>query len=77
MTGEYHGSDVIGLSCRMPPQDVVIDSGEMLEAEYIIAPGAAIMLEAAPRAAPPTPQSRAASMQASQVYQRMGQPSTQ
>eukprot|EP00878_Enallax_costatus_P025353 GHUV01027123.1.p1 GENE.GHUV01027123.1~~GHUV01027123.1.p1 ORF type:complete len:648 (+),score=120.67 GHUV01027123.1:549-2492(+) len=59
-------------TARLPPQDVVLDSGELLDTEYIVAPGAAIMLEAAPQPAPPPPQSRAATMQASQVYGRMG-----
>lgn len=57
----------------MPPQDVVLDAGELLHNEYIVASGAAILLEAVPRPAAPPAQARAATQQASQVYKRMGQ----
>lgn len=60
-------------TARMPPQDVAVEHGEMLHSEYVVAPGAAIMLEAVPRPAAPPPQARAAVQQASTVYQRMGQ----
>jgi hypothetical protein len=64
---------VLPRACRLPPQDVVLDNGELLESEYIVAPSAAILLEAAPRAPPPSRQTQTAVRQASQVYQRMGQ----
>jgi hypothetical protein len=59
--------------CRLPPQDVAVESGELLHSEYVVAPGAAIMLEAVVRPAAPPPQARAAVQQASTMYQRMGQ----
>jgi hypothetical protein len=66
------GIVVLLLRCRRPPYDVALERGELLESEYIVAAGAAIMLDAVPRAPPPTQQTVAAVSKASQVYQRMG-----
>lgn len=55
----------------MPPHDVALDSMELLEAEYILGAGAAILLESVPRPAAPPPQARAAAANASQIYKRM------
>jgi hypothetical protein len=55
---------------RLPPDDVVPAGGELLEREYILAPGAALMLDAVVRpplaALPPA-------ARASAVYSRLGQ----
>lgn len=51
---------------------MALEHGELLESEYIVASGAAIMLDAVPRPAGPSPQAVAAVSKASQVYQRMG-----
>ena len=44
------------------------EGGELLEREYILSPGAALMLDAARR-----PTAATSSQRASQVYDRMGQ----
>lgn len=59
-----------GWPCRLPPDDIVPDGGELLDREYILAPGAALMLDAAPR---PPLQALPPSARASAVYQRLGQ----
>lgn len=59
-------------TARRPPHDVALERGELLESEYIVASGAAIMLDAVPRPSGPSPQAVAAVSKASQVYQRMG-----
>ncbi|KAI8471255.1 MAG: hypothetical protein J3K34DRAFT_520745 [Monoraphidium minutum] len=60
---------------RLPPEDAVPEGAESLFNEYILAPGAALMLDAAPQAAAPQPApgQASAAARASQVYERMGQ----
>jgi hypothetical protein len=68
---EIHSAYTVCSCCRRPPYDVALERGELLESEYIVAAGAAIMVDAVPRATPPTRQAVAAVSKASQVYQRM------
>lgn len=63
--------------CRLPPDDVVPEGGELLDTEYILAPGAALMLDAVIRPTQPLtsgPGGVSAALRASQVYERLGQP---
>lgn len=53
---------------RLPPDDIVPQGGELLEREYILAPGAALMLDAASRSS-----ELSAVERANQAFERLGQ----
>jgi hypothetical protein len=55
---------------RLPPDDAVPGGGELLEREYVLAPGAALMLEGAVR---PPLETLTGTARASAVYSRLGE----